>query len=53
MITAFCFGLGAAFLTGLAGNYAWRRLPAALAPSRPCSASLSSRRRSASAHTCT
>ena len=30
MITAFCFGLGAAFVTGLAGDYAWRRLPASL-----------------------
>ena len=30
MIAAFCFGLAAAFVTGLVGDYAWRRLPAPL-----------------------
>jgi hypothetical protein len=30
MITAFGFGLTVALATGLVGDYAWRRLPAAL-----------------------
>ena len=31
MITAFCIGLTAAFVTGLVSDSAWRRLPATLA----------------------
>lgn len=30
MITAFAFGITVAVVTGLAGDYAWRRLPSAL-----------------------